>query len=75
MDAIAASATVRLAVFSLGWALMIVAMMLPTTLPLLGSFRRLTASRNPTSHYRISRTAPDPLRVRGRPAVLRRSRS
>ena len=45
----AASAILVVALYVVGWTLMTVAMMLPTTLPLLGVFRRLVAERQDRS--------------------------
>src|ERR1043166_5342855 len=44
----AASVFLVVALYVVGWTLMTVAMMLPTTLPLLGVFRRLVAERQKT---------------------------
>ena len=46
----AGSLLLPITLYLVGWTLMTVAMMLPTTLPLLEIFRRLTARRQDRSH-------------------------
>ena len=51
LDAAAGPVALQGTLYIAGWLLMIIAMMLPTSLPLLDAFRRMTAQR--ADHYRL----------------------